>query len=114
MFLDHLLSKIRVASISIPMIWVLQLIPDSLFSRMGPGFFTPAPATEWVSRSKAVVASGIVGAVILLDPRFGHGSVRHHVEIVFVGIEEKLGAVTRAGASQVCQWNVGVVFEPGL
>ena len=45
-------------------------------------------------------------------PRFGHGSVRHHVEIVFVGIEEKLGAVTRAGL--VCQWNVGVVFEPGL
>ena len=93
------------------MIWVLQLVPDSLLSRMGPGFFAPAPTTERVSRSEAIVARRIVRAVILLYPRFGHGSVRHHVEIVFVGIEEKLGAVTRAGL--VCQWNVGVVLEPG-
>ena len=36
-YLEHLLSKIGMASKSIPMIFVLQLIPDSLFSRVGPG-----------------------------------------------------------------------------
>ena len=79
------------------------------------GSFTPTPSTEWVSRSKAGVASRIVRAVILLHPRFGHSYVRHHVQIVFLGIEEKLGAVTSAilGAI-VCQWDAVGVFEPGL
>ena len=110
---DHRLPKIWVAPVSIPMIRVLQLIPDSLFT--GIGSITAAPATEWVSRSKAVVASRIVRAVILLHPHFRHSSVRHHVQIFFLGIEKKLGTVTGAIIGAMgCQWDVRVVFEPRL
>merc|ERR1712130_416855 len=81
------------APISIPISWVLKLIPDSIFSRTG--FFTATPSTEWISCLKALVASGIVGAVILQHPSLGHTSFGHHVQILLLRIEEKLGSLTR-------------------